>query len=100
VQDDVEKGTVDFKLTVIADETQFPEPVHEEIDSRAGGAHHLCQSLLTDPWDRNFGLSVLAELSEQEENASKAFLAGIEKLVNQIFLEPDIPRQQICHEHI
>jgi hypothetical protein len=40
---------VNLKLiaSVIVDESQFPESVHEEIDSRAGRAHHLCQSLLT-----------------------------------------------------
>ena len=48
VKDDVEKGTVDLKLAVVANEAQFPEPVHEEIDSRAGCAHHLRQRLPTD----------------------------------------------------
>jgi len=39
-------------------------------------------------------------MSQQEKNASESFLAGIEELVNQIFFVPDIPCQQICHEHI
>ena len=89
---------MDFKLTVIANEAQLPEPVHEEIDSRAGRSHHLCQSLLTDFGNRNFGLPVLAELSQQEEDASKAFLTGIEKLVNQILFVSDVPCQQVGHE--
>ena len=38
---------MDLKLALVADEAQRPKPVHEEIDSRAGRAHHLCQSLLT-----------------------------------------------------
>ena len=38
---------MDLNLAVVADEAQLPKPVHEEIDSRAGRAHHLCQSLLT-----------------------------------------------------
>ena len=33
VEDNVEKRTMDFKLAVVANEAQFPEPVHEEIDS-------------------------------------------------------------------
>ena len=65
MEDDVEKGTVDLKLAVVANEAQLPEPVHEEIDSRARRSHHLCQRLLTDLGDRNFGLSVLAEMSQQ-----------------------------------
>jgi hypothetical protein len=47
VQDNGEQRRVDFKLTVVANETQLPESVHKEIDSRAGRSHHLCQSLLT-----------------------------------------------------
>jgi hypothetical protein len=39
-------------------------------------------------------------MSQQEKNASESFLAGIEELVNQILFVPDIPCQQICHEHI
>lgn len=81
MEHDVKRRRVDFKHTVIANEAQPPEPIDKEIDSRAGRSHHLCQSLLTDLGDRNFGLSVLAELSQQGENASKAFLTGIEKLV-------------------
>jgi hypothetical protein len=84
---------VDLNLTAIANEAQSPEPVHEEIDSRAGRSHHLCQSFLTDLGDRNLGLSVLAEVSKQQKNASKSFLAGIEKLVNQILLVSDGPLQ-------
>ena len=48
----------------------------------------------------NFVLSVLAEMSQQEKNAGKSFLTGIEKLVNQILFVSDVPCQQICHEHI
>jgi hypothetical protein len=63
-------------------------------------AHHLCKGFLTDFGNCNFGLSVLTEVSQQEKNTSKSFLAGIEKLVNQILFVSDVPCQQICHEHI
>ena len=61
MEHDVEKGAIDLKLTVIANEAQFPEPVHEEVDSRAGRSHHLCQSLLTDFGNRNFRPPVLGK---------------------------------------
>jgi hypothetical protein len=32
--------------------------------------------------------------------SSQSFLAGIEKVVNQIRFVSDVPRQQICHEQI
>jgi hypothetical protein len=55
---------------------------------------------LTDFGDRNLLLSLLAEVSKQEKNASKSFLAGIEELVNQILFVSDVPCEQICHEQI
>src|ERR1700730_4373129 len=84
----------------IVNEAQLPEPVHEKVNPRPSCAHHLCQSLLTDFWNCNFGLSVLAEVSKQEKNASKSFLTGIEKLVSQILFVSDVPCQQIGYEKI
>jgi hypothetical protein len=42
-------------------------------------------------WNCNLGLSVLAEVSQQEKNAGQSFLAGIKKLVNQILFVPNVP---------
>jgi hypothetical protein len=39
---------MDFYFSVIADESQFAEFVHEETDAGSGGANHLCQCFLTD----------------------------------------------------
>jgi hypothetical protein len=75
---------VHLTLTVVANEAHLPEPVHEEAHPRPSGAHHLGQSFLTDLGNCNFRLSVLAEVSQQEENASQPLFAGIKKLVNQI----------------
>jgi len=55
---------------------------------------------LTEFGDSNLGLSILAEASQQEQKASQSFLAGIEKLVNQVLFISDVPRKQIRHEHI
>ena len=32
---------MDFKLPVVANEAQLSEPIHEEVDSRAGRSYHL-----------------------------------------------------------
>jgi hypothetical protein len=40
------QGPVDFYSAVVADESLFPESVHEEIDSRTGSADHLRQNLV------------------------------------------------------
>jgi hypothetical protein len=101
VEHDVEKRTVNLQfLAVVFDEAHFSELVHEEIDSRAGCAHHLSQSLLTDLRDHGFGLSVLAKMSQQQQHPGKSFFAGIEKLVNQVLFISEVPRQQICYEHV
>jgi hypothetical protein len=91
---------VDLQLTVVANEAQLSEPVHEKAHPRAGSAHHLRQSLLTDFGDCDFGLSVFAEVSEQKKNASQSFLTGIEKLVNQVLFVSDVPCHQISDEHV
>src|ERR1700677_2171654 len=85
---------------VIIDEAQCPEPVHKKADPRAGCAHHLCQSFLTDFGDYSLGHAILAEVGKQEQNPSKPLFAGIEKLVNQILFVSNVPRQQISYEHV
>ena len=80
---------MDFNLTVVANEAQLPEPIHEEIDSGPRCAHHLCYRFLTDFGKRNFVLFVLAEVGKQEENAGKPLVAGIKKLVNQVLFVSD-----------
>jgi hypothetical protein len=101
VENDVEKRTVDLQPpAVIVNEAQCPEPVHEKADSRAGCAYHLSQSLLTDFGDYSLRHAVLAEMSKQKKNPSEPLFAGIEKLVNQIFFMPDVPREQISYEHV
>jgi hypothetical protein len=58
MQNDIEEGTVYFQFPVVVNETECPEPVHKETDTRAGRAYHLHKSLLTDgrlcgrPWRR------------------------------------------------
>jgi hypothetical protein len=53
----------------VVDETQLSESVHEEVNSRASGANHFCQSLLTYVRDHFLGSALLAE-SGQDQNRS------------------------------
>ena len=41
VQDNGEKGLVDFDFAVVLDEAYLPELVHEQIHLRLGGTHHF-----------------------------------------------------------
>jgi hypothetical protein len=46
VQDNTEEGIVDLNLAIVLDEAQFPEFVHEKIDTGPCCANHLRQHLL------------------------------------------------------
>src|ERR1019366_3988790 len=91
---------MDFNFSVVADEPQFAEFVHEKTDAGAGGADHLCQCLLADTWIDWLRAAFLAEMREQKEKARESPLARIEQLVDQIFFNSAIARQEIRHEQL
>ena len=56
---------MDLQTAVVVNKTQFPKPVHEEADARAGGTDHFRQRLLTDLWNYSLGYALFAKTSEQ-----------------------------------
>jgi hypothetical protein len=60
---------VHLKFSVIANESELSEAVHEEADAGSSGANHLSQDFLTNLWDCGFRLASLAEL--QPPSSSK-----------------------------
>src|SRR5690606_34954952 len=44
------------------------------------------------------GLALLAEVRHEEEDPRQTLLAGIKKLVDQVFLDAGVPSQKVCHE--
>jgi hypothetical protein len=100
VENHVQQGTVNVQVIsgVIINKAELAEPIHEEADARPGCAHHLRQSLLAQPRNRHFGHPFLAEVRHQEKDSSQALLAGIEKLINQVILIPDVPLQEVFDE--
>jgi hypothetical protein len=85
---------------MVMNEAQFPEFVHEETDPRARGANHFRQHLLRYFGKHLLRLGFLAITSEQQKSPSQAALDGIEKLIDQVFLEPDVPRKNVRHEAV
>jgi hypothetical protein len=83
VQDYAEKGVVDRYSTVVMDEAQFPEFIHEEIDSGARRPDHLRQSLLRYFGDHFLRLVLLAIASEQQQSAGQPLFAGVKELIDQ-----------------
>src|SRR6266851_3107353 len=45
-------------------------------------------------------LGFLAVASKQQKSPSQPFLAGVKKLIDQIFLDPDVPRKNVRHEAV
>ncbi len=73
---------MDLQTAVVVNKSQFPEPVHEEANPRAGRADHLGQSFLTDLGDNGFGNAFLAEMSQQQQNPGESLFTGVEEVVN------------------
>jgi hypothetical protein len=97
VQNGAQKRIVDFNFSVVVDEPQFAEFVHEETDAGSGGADHLCQGFLADI---RIDWAFLSEMREQKEKAREALLARVEQLVDQVFFNSAVARQEIRHEHL
>jgi hypothetical protein len=94
MENHAEERTVNLKFAVVMNEAQLPEPVHEKVNASARCAHHFRKDFLTNFGHFNFfGHALFAETSKQKKNTGKPFLAGVKKLVNQVFLVPDVPRQ-------
>lgn len=60
---------MDFYLTVVADETEFAELVHEKADPRSCRTDHFSQSFLTNGWMNGRRIAFLAEIRQQEKKA-------------------------------
>ena len=75
---------------VVIDKSQLLELVHEMTDPRPGGAHHLRQVFLIDPGKDTLGATFLAKMSQQQESPGQTLLAGVEKLVDEIFFISEI----------
>src|ERR1017187_2123624 len=59
--------------SVIVNEAQLSEPIHEKTDPRAGCVHHLCARLLTDFREYSLGHTFLTEVSKQQQGPASLF---------------------------
>ena len=65
VENSVQQRTMDFYFSVVADEAEFPELVHEKADPRSCRADHFSQSLLTNVRADRGRITFLAEVRQQ-----------------------------------
>ena len=86
--------------TVVLNEAEFPEFVHEKVDSGARCANHFRQNLLGNLGKQFLRLGFLTVASEQQKSPSQSFLAGVKELIDQILLNSDIPGQHMRDEAV
>src|ERR1700674_4719121 len=91
VQDNIQEGSIDVQPAIVTNEAQFPEFVHEKVDSGARCADHFRQRFLRYFGEQSVDLVFVAVAGEQKKSAGEPFLARIEKLVDQILLDSDVP---------
>src|SRR5438067_2402065 len=93
VQNHVQQGIMDFQFSVVFDEAQFAELVHEKAHPRSGRADHLRQRFLTEVSYNRLRPAFLAEICKQKEKSGEALFARIEQLVDQVLLNSTTPIQ-------
>src|ERR1700730_6333410 len=77
VQDHVQQGIMDLDFSVVFDETQFAESVHEKAHARSGRANHLRQRFLTKRSHDRLWPAFLPEICKKKEESGEALFARI-----------------------
>ena len=99
VQNHIHQRLIDADATVVFNKAELAKAIHEEADTGAGCADHLCQSLLRDGRDEGFGFTRLTKFGQQQENPGQTPFAGVEKLIYEVGLGSHTPGQQEFHIH-
>ncbi len=77
--------------SVVTDDSELPEAIHEEADSGPGGTNKLRESLLRYLGDDCFDLSGLTKLCHEQKYSCETLFTGIEKLIYKICLGSQTP---------
>ena len=91
---------MNVQAAVVFNEAQLPKLVHEETHPGPRRPDHFGQGFLTDPGNDGLMLPVFAEAGQQQQNPRQSLLTGIEKLIDQVLFDPNIPGQQVRHEEL
>jgi hypothetical protein len=92
VQNDAEESRVDLEATVVFDEPQFPELVHEKVHARSCRPDHVRQCFLRDPRYRSLRAGLIGVPRQQQKRPREPLLAGVEQLVDEVRFDADVPR--------
>ena len=69
---------MDLKSSIVTNEAQFPEFIHEEIDPLARRADHFRQHLLGYLWEFPLRVFLLAVSGKQQQRAGEPLLGRVE----------------------
>ena len=83
------------QAAVVVDEAHFAKSVHKEAHSRPGGANHFGQGSLAHLQDGGMRLGLRTKAREQQESSCQPLLAGVEKLIEEVFFDSDNAREQM-----
>jgi hypothetical protein len=86
---------VNFNAAVVVNQSQLPKFVHEEADAGSGRSDHLRKRLLAYSRQDRLRPAFLAEIRQKQKSPRQTFLAGIEQLIDEVFLNPTVAGQQM-----
>ena len=72
-QNYTQQRAMDFEMSVVINETQFAELVHEVAHARPGRADHLSECFLTDLCENWLRSAFFSKIGHQQQQASKPF---------------------------
>ena len=78
---------------VVIDEAQLAEFVHEEADAGSRRPDHFRKRHLAESDGNDRRAAFLPVVREKQEQAGEPFLTRIEKLIDDVFLDPIIPAE-------
>ena len=79
---------------VVIDKSKLEKTIHEKADAGPRSADHLCQDFLRNRRNKGLRFPRLPKFGHQQVNSRQALFAGVEKLIDEIGLDPHAACQQ------
>ena len=89
-----------LQSTIVMNEAQLSESVHEEIHSRACGADHFGESLLAYVRHHRFRPAFFSEAGQHQERSCQPLFARIEQLIDEICLRAVVSFHEVANKHV
>ena len=81
---------MNMQFAVVVNEAQLPKLIHKKINTFARYPDHFRQSFLIYLRNDRFGLAFLAVAGQQQKSSGQSFLAGVEKLIEQVLFDAHV----------